>query len=85
MDNGGNGERGIERQDAIVLSLTFYPATFRLEIAGNCTNADVALAVLDQARRWYESELRKMAAFRMQQELRDMAQDAVVAAALRKH
>jgi hypothetical protein len=85
MDNGNNGERGIERQGVVVLSLTFYPATFKMEIGGNCANADMALAALDQARRWYEGELRKLAALRMQQELRDMAQNAAIAAAVGRH
>ncbi len=85
MDNGNNGEHGIERQGAVVLSLTFYPATFKMEIGGNCANADMALAALDQARRWYEGELRKLAALRMQQELRDMARNAAIASAIGKH
>lgn len=85
MDNGGNGERGIELQGVVVLTLTFTPATFRLEIGGNCVNADIALAAMEQARRYFEGELRKIAAIRMQQELRDMAQNEAVAAAMRKH
>jgi len=84
MDNGDNGERGIERQGVVVLTLTFTPATFRLEIGGNCVNADIALAVMAQARRYYEGELRKVAALRMQQELRDMVQNEAVAAAMRR-
>lgn len=85
MDNGNNGERGIERQGVVVLTLTFTPATFKMELSGNCVNADIALAMLDQTRRYYEGELRKAAALRMQQELRDMATNGAVAAALRKH
>lgn len=85
MDNNGDNGNGVERVQAVVLQLTFYPATFRLEVGGNCVNADVAMAMLDQAKRAYEHELRKLAAMRMQQELQEMAQNAQVAAALRKH
>jgi hypothetical protein len=86
MDNGNaNGVQRIEKRSAVVLQLSFEPATFRLEISGNCVNADVALAIMAQARRYYEGELRKAAALRMQQELRDLAADQAVAAALRKH
>jgi hypothetical protein len=84
MSNNGGGD-GIEREAVAVLELTFTPATFRLQIGGNCVNADVALAMLAQARRYYEGELRKASALRMQQELRDLAADQAVAAALRKH
>lgn len=84
MSSDGNGN-GVERRSVVVLQLTFEPATFRLDIGGNCVNADVALAMLDQAKRAYEHELRKLAALRMQQELHEMAQNAQVAAALRKH
>lgn len=76
---------GIERRNVVVLQLTFEPATFRLEIGGNCVNADVALAAMEQARRYYEGELRKIQAMQMQQQLRDMAANEAVAAALRKH
>lgn len=83
MDNNGNGEHGVKREAVVVLQLTFCPATFRLEIGGNCINADIALAAMAQARRYYEGELRKAAALRMQQELAEIAQNARVAAALR--
>ena len=83
MDNNGNGEHGVTREQVVVLQLTFCPATFRLEIGGNCVNADIALAAMEQARRYYEGELRKVAALRMQQELHEIAQNARVAAALR--
>jgi hypothetical protein len=85
VDNNGNGEHGVTREQVVVLQLTFCPATFRLELGGNCVNADIALAAMAQARRYYEGELRKAAALRMQQELHEIAQNAQVAAALRKH
>lgn len=83
-DGNGNGS-GVSKQGVVVLQLTFYPATFRLEIGGNCQNADIALAAMEQARRYYEGELRKIQAIQLQQSLRDMAANEVVAAALRKH
>lgn len=85
MDNGSGNGGGVTKQEAVVLQLTFYPATFRLEIGGNCTNADIALAAMEQARRYYEGELRKIQAFQLQQQIRDMAANEAVAAALRKH
>jgi hypothetical protein len=85
MDNNGK-VREISSGDAVVvLELTFTPATFRLEIGGNCVNADIALAAMEQARRYYEGELRKAQAMRMQQELAQIVQEQQVAAALRKH
>lgn len=85
MDNNGKVREISSGEQVVVLQLTFCPATFRLEIGGNCVNADVALAAMAQARRYYEHELRKAAALRMQQELHEIAQNAQVAAALRKH
>lgn len=81
--SSANTDNGVERVSVVVLQLTFCPATFRLEIGGNCVNADIALAAMEQARRYYEGELRKVQALRMQQELAEIAQNARVAAALR--
>jgi hypothetical protein len=82
MDSNGHG---VEKRAVVVLQLTFDPATFRLEIGGNCVNADIALAAMAQAQRYYEGELRKAAALRMQQELQDMAARQAVTEQLRKH
>ena len=84
-DNGNGNGSGITKQELVVLELTFCPATFALRIGGNCVNADIALAMMEQARRYYEGELRKVAAMQLQQKLRDMEKNEAVAAALRKH
>lgn len=83
MDNNGSKVREISGESVAVLQLSFTPATFRLEIGGNLVNADIAIAMLDQAKRHFENELRKVNAMRLQQELAEMVQNAKVAAALR--
>lgn len=85
MEGDGKVREISSGEQVVVLQLTFCPATFRLEIGGNCVNADIALAAMAQARRYYEGELRKAAALRMNQELQQIARDNAVAMSLRKH
>lgn len=84
MSSDGNGN-GVARETVAVLQLSYTPRTCKLEIGGSVENFDMALAMLEQAKRHFEGELRRAAAIRMQQELHQLAQDQAVAAALRKH
>ncbi len=86
MDNGdksrgstGTGEWTDE------LTLHFNSTTMRLHLSGHITSIDHALAMLAQATREYERQLRTQQAMQLQADLAQQARDAQIAAALRKH
>jgi hypothetical protein len=76
---------GVEHEKVAVLQLTFTPSLFRLEIGGSVENFDMALAMLEQAKRHFEGELRKANAIALQQQMTRMAEDQRIAAAMRRH
>lgn len=84
MDNG-NGGNGVQGEKVAVLQLSFTPRTFKLDIGGSVENIDIALAMLEQAKRHFEGELRAMKALQLQQRMTQAAQDNAIAQSLRKH
>jgi len=64
--------------------LHFDRATMRLHISGQVHSIDTALSMLAQATREYERQLRAQHALQLQAELRQAAQDAQIAAAMRR-
>lgn len=80
MSNNGANEKPHYTQ--LVLTLEVLP-TWHVHIGGNIENADVALAVLHQAVRYFESQLRAQAALQLQEQLRTAAENARIAEALK--
>lgn len=73
MDNGqptNGAQKPHEHYTQLVLTLDVQP-TWHLHIAGNMESADVALAVLHQAVRYFDSVLRAQAAIDLQKQLAD--------------
>jgi hypothetical protein len=79
--NGHGNGNGSDKTDELVLR--FDRATTSLAISGHVYNIDTALAMLAMATREYERQLRTQQAMQLQAELRQAAQDAQIAAALR--
>lgn len=73
--NAGNGAHAEQHYTQLVLTLDIVPK-WHLHIGGNIENADVALAVLHQAVRYFESQLRAQSALQLQQQLAEQARTA---------
>lgn len=85
MDDGNptrkdNGKG--EHYTQLVLTLDVLP-TWHLHIGGNIENADVAVAMLDQAKRYFEAQLRAAQAMQLQRQMAEQAENARIAAAVR--
>jgi hypothetical protein len=65
------------------MELTFEPATFHLDVKFTGPNLDCALAMLDQARRWFENQLRAASAMKIQADMQRARAGAELAASLR--
>lgn len=78
-----NGKDEEKHYTQLVLTLDIAP-TWHVHIGGNIENADVALAVLNQAVRYFEAQLRAQAALQMQEQLARAASERAIADALRK-
>ena len=65
------------------ITLTFDPAKWRLDIKATVGNFDMALAMLDEARRWFEARIRARDSIRIAQELAQQERDMQIAAAVR--
>jgi 16S rRNA G1207 methylase RsmC len=63
--------------------LTFTASPWHLDIKGEVENYDVALAMLEQAKRHFEQQLRLQAAMQMQEQIIVAAENARIAAAVR--
>ncbi len=79
-DNSGRDGSGT-LNDFIKLELTRTP--WHLRIEAQVDNYDLALAMLDQARRWFEQQLRIAGALEAQNQMRRAAEDAEIAATVR--
>jgi hypothetical protein len=75
----GNGDKTA----VATLALTFDPATFHLDVKFTGPNLDCALAMCEQARRWFENQLRAAAALQVQAQLQRAREDAALAAGVR--
>ncbi len=69
----GEDGSGVETHPQAQLTLTMDLVTFRLQTKGNVPTLDMALAILAQATRFFETQLR-MAAVQQVQEQRAAAQ-----------
>ena len=78
MSDNGNKPAGVH------LALTFDPETFHLDVKFTGPNLDCALAMLDQARRWFENQLRAAAAMQIQADMQRASADASLAASIRR-
>jgi hypothetical protein len=65
------------------MALTFDPAGFQLRVDFKGPNVECALAMLAQATRWFEAQLRAAQALQIQADMRRQAEDAAIAASLR--
>jgi hypothetical protein len=81
--SNGNGNT-VDRAKVPHVTITFDPVAFKVQVGGSITDADMLLAVLDQAKRCIESEIRKAQAIGIQNSMVQAAQDRAVVAALRK-
>ncbi len=63
--------------------LTFTASPWHLDIKATVENYDLALAMLDQARRWFEGQLRVQAALELQEQMRVAAENARIMASVR--
>ena len=82
-ENNGNGAGGV-KQWTDTLTLHFDRTTHRLHLSGEVHNVDVALAMLAQATREYERQLRAQHAIQLQAELAQAARDQQIADAMRR-
>jgi len=78
-----NGHERMDVKPGAVITLTFTESSWRLDIDAKVKSFDQALAMLDQARRWFKNQLRIAAALEAQQQLERARQDAAIAAAVR--
>jgi hypothetical protein len=86
MENGHNGNGGGgDNKHTDELVLRFDRVNMTLAISGHVHNIDTALTMLAMGTREYERQLRAQQALQLQAELRQQAQDAAVANALRRH
>ncbi len=81
---GGDGEAGVEHHVVDTLILTYDRATDLLAVDGKCNSLDLMLDMLGRATRVLESRWRREQLALLQEELRQQAQNAAIAAALRK-
>lgn len=78
-DGNGNGaQHGDRPNGAQRITISFAPETFKMHIDFDTQNWDVAIAMLDQARRFVDGKLRIAAAIAMQQELADAARTKAI-------
>jgi hypothetical protein len=68
MADGSNGER---KSVTSTLTLTFEHDTFSLHVSGEAPAIDVFMAMIDQAKRHFEAQLRAQAAMQLQQQIAD--------------
>lgn len=64
--------------------LTFTASPWHMDIKATVENYDQALAMLDQARRWFEGQLRAQAALELQRQMADNARTAAIADSVRR-
>lgn len=81
-DGDGVQRTQVELVDTVVL--TYNRVTDKLEIGGTACSVDIMLDMLYRARRALEFTQRKAQALEIQAAARQQAEDAAIAAALRK-
>jgi hypothetical protein len=75
MENNGNG--GGKFTDRLIID--FNRDTFAMAVGGQVFSHDVMLAMIEQAKRNIEKEVRKAQALELQKELAELARDRQIA------
>jgi len=78
--NGGNG---VTHQAVDTLILTYNRATDHLDVGGKCNSLDLMLDMLGRATRTLEAQLRAQNAIALQQQLRQVEADRLIAESIR--
>lgn len=81
--NDNNGEHGVEHIPLDTLVLTYDRVRDHLEVGGHCNSLDLMLDMLARATRVLEAKQRPENAIALQQQIRQAAADAALAASLR--
>lgn len=79
-----NGENGVEHQKLDTIVLSYNRATDHLDVGGHANSLDLMLDMLARATRAIEKQKRTQDALELQAQLQRQAEDARIAAALRK-
>ncbi len=74
-----------EKKLSVHIALDFTASPRRLNIDAQVENYDMALAMLDQARRWFETQLRLARVMEAQAQMRRAAEDQAIAADVRRN
>lgn len=84
MQSGGNDNGNGERKGQVsVLTLTFDHDTFHLDVKGEAPALDTFMAMLQQAERYFETQLRAQAAMQFQAQIADRARTEQLARSIR--
>ena len=84
MSSENNGEHGVEHQAIDTVILTYNRATDHLDIGGKANSYHLMLDMRGRARRAIEFMVRKDQALQIHAAARQAADDAALAAAIRK-
>lgn len=76
-DSSSNGERKAIKSQ---LTLAFDHDTFALDIKGEAPSIEVFLSMIEQAKRYFEQQLRAQAAMQLQAQIARQQQDAQIKA-----
>jgi hypothetical protein len=77
MSNNG------DKPAVATLALTFDPVTFHLDVRFTGPNLDCALAMCNQAARWFEAQLRAAHAMQIQADMQRAREDEALRYSLR--
>ncbi len=75
VSSSSNGER---QPITSQLRLTFNHDTFALDVKGEAPNLETFLAMIEQAKRYFEQQLRAQAAMQLQAQLADQVKTAQI-------
>lgn len=75
LNSNGNGQR---KSITSTLTLTFDHDTFNLTVKGEAPSIEVFMAMLDQAKRYFETQMRVQAAMQMQAQVAQQQRDAEI-------
>jgi hypothetical protein len=76
-------DNGVESRPVDTVILTYDRATDHLDVGGTFNSVDLALDMLERARRALDAKLRLQQALALQQQLAEQRQNAAIAESLR--
>lgn len=82
LDNPTQHDGGARAPEGTII-LRFTTTPWKLDIKATVGNYDMALAMLDQARRWFEARVRARDSIQIAQELAQQERDMMIAASVR--